>query len=87
MIKRINNEREFLQALNRVDALMFHAVPGTPEGDELEKLSKMIEEYENRNAIVMSQSKVGDDIINSIKNKFFNCKYNLVIFIYILTGI
>ncbi len=35
MIKRINNEKEFLSALNRVDTLMFHAVPGTPEGDEL----------------------------------------------------
>ena len=47
-----------ISALNRVDTLMFHAVPGTPEGDELEQLSKMIEEYENRNAIIMSQSKV-----------------------------
>ncbi len=63
MIKRINNEKEFLSALNRVDTLMFHAVPGTPEGDELEQLSKMIEE--NRNAIIMSQSKVQDDAINS----------------------
>ncbi len=65
MVRRLNNEREFLQALNRVDELMFHAVPGTPEGDELERLSKMIEEYENRNAIVMSQSKVDDDVINT----------------------
>ena len=65
MIKRINNEKEFLSALNRVDTLMFHAVPGTPEGDELEQLSKMIGEYENRNAIIMSQSKVQDDAINS----------------------
>lgn len=65
MITRINNEREFLQALNRVDTLMFHAVPGTPEGDELEKLSKLIEDYENRNSIIMSQSKVGDNIIKS----------------------
>lgn len=65
MIRRINNEREFLQALNRVDELMFHAVPGTAEGDELEQLSKMIEEYENRNAIVMSQSKVDDGVINT----------------------
>ena len=38
MINKINNEKEFLAALNRVDALMFKAVPGTPEGDELEKL-------------------------------------------------
>lgn len=65
MIKRINNEKEFLSALNRVDTLMFHAVHSTPEGDELEQLSKMIEEYENRNAIIMSQSKVQDDAINS----------------------
>lgn len=65
MVRRLNNEREFLHALNRVDELMFHAVPGTPEGDELERLSKMIEEYENRNAIVMSQSKVDDDVINT----------------------
>lgn len=65
MVRKLNNEREFLQALNRVDELMFHAVPGTPEGDELERLSKMIEEYENRNAIVMSQSKVDDDVINT----------------------
>lgn len=65
MVRRLNNERDFLQALNRVDELMFHAVPGTPEGDELERLSKMIEEYENRNAIVMSQSKVDDDVINT----------------------
>ena len=65
MVRRLNNEREFLQALNRVDELMFHAVPGTPEGDELERLSKMIEEYENRNAIVMSQTKVDDDVINT----------------------
>ncbi|MDE7315643.1 MAG: hypothetical protein K2N11_08085 [Mucispirillum sp.] len=65
MVRKINNEKEFLQALNRVDTLMFHAVPGTPEGDELERLSKMIEEYENRNAIVMSQSKVNDKIINN----------------------
>lgn len=65
MVRKIKNEREFLNALNRVDELMFRAVPGTSEGDELEQLSKMIEEYENRNAIVMGQSKVGDDIINT----------------------
>ncbi len=47
MIKRINNEKEFLSALNRVDTLMFHAVPGTPEGDELEQLSKMMSKQFN----------------------------------------
>ena len=62
MINKINNEREFLAALNRVDALMFKAVPGTPEGDELEKLSKLIEDYENRNAIVMGKTKVDDSL-------------------------
>ncbi len=62
MINKINNEKEFLAALNRVDALMFKAVPGTPEGDELEKLSKLIEDYENRNAIVMGKTKVDDSL-------------------------
>lgn len=67
MINKISNEKEFLAALNRVDALMFKALPGTPEGDELEKLSKMIEDYENRNAIVMNkkQDNFGDDLIRS----------------------
>lgn len=62
MINKINNEKEFLAALNRVDVLMFKAVPGTPEGDELEKLSKLIEDYENRNAIVMGKTKVDDSL-------------------------
>ncbi len=58
MITKITTERDFLAALNRVDALMFTALPGTPEGDELEKLSKMIEDYENKNSIVMGNTKV-----------------------------
>ena len=44
---------------------MVHAIPGTAERDELEQLSKKIKEYENRKAIIMSQSKVQDDAINS----------------------
>lgn len=63
MIKKITTEQEFLAAINRVDALMFKALPGTPEGDELEKLSKLIEEYENKNSIVMSKSKVDDSLL------------------------
>lgn len=63
MINKINNENEFLAALNRVDSLMFKAVPGTPEGDELELLSRLIEEYENRNSIVMGNTKVSDSIL------------------------
>ncbi len=63
MISKITNEKEFLAALNRVDALMFKAVPGTAEGDELEKLSKLIEDYENRNAIVMGKTKVDDSLL------------------------
>ncbi len=63
MIKKITTEQEFLAAINRVDALMFKALPGTPEGDELEKLSKLIEEYENKNSIVMSKSKIDDSLL------------------------
>lgn len=63
MINKINNEHEFLEALKRIDSLMFKAVPGTPEGDELELLSKLIEEYENRNSIVMGNTKVSDSAL------------------------
>ncbi len=58
MINKIITEQDFLAALNRVDTLMFNALPGTPEGDELEKLSKLIEDYENQNSIIMSKTKV-----------------------------
>lgn len=46
---RINNERDFLAVMGRIDKLMTTAVPGTPEADELERLSKMAEQYENAN--------------------------------------
>ena len=38
-------EKQFLAALKRLDALM-DAVPGTPEGEELERLSDEVEAYE-----------------------------------------
>lgn len=69
MINKISSEKEFLAALNRVDALMFKAIPGTPEGDELEKLSKLIENYENRNAIVMGKTRVDDSILKQKYDK------------------
>ncbi len=69
MINKISSEKEFLAALNRVDALMFKAIPGTPEGDELEKLSKLIEDYENRNSIVMGKTRVDDSILKQKYDK------------------
>lgn len=69
MINKISSEKEFLAALNRVDTLMFKAIPGTPEGDELEKLSKLIEDYENRNSIVMGKTRVDDSILKQKYDK------------------
>lgn len=46
-IKPIHNEKDYEQALARIDILM-NAQMGTPEGDELEILSTLVESYEAR---------------------------------------
>ena len=46
MIKPIRNEVEYQKALNRLEKI-FNAKPDTKEGDELEVLSILIDNYEN----------------------------------------
>lgn len=46
-IKVIKTEAEYLKALKAVDAI-FNAKPDTPEGDQLELLILLIEQFENR---------------------------------------
>lgn len=46
-IRPIHNENDYEAALARIDALM-DAKMGTPEGDELEILSTLVESYEAR---------------------------------------
>ena len=46
MIKPIRNESEYQKALNRLEKI-FNAKQGTNEGDELEVLSILIDNYEN----------------------------------------
>ncbi|NPA43714.1 MAG: helix-turn-helix domain-containing protein [Chlorobi bacterium] len=46
-IKPIKTEADYQQALARLEEI-FDAVPGTPEGDELEVLSLLIEDYEEK---------------------------------------
>lgn len=45
-IKPIKTESDYNQALERLDQI-FDAMPGTPEGDELEVLGILIDQYEN----------------------------------------
>lgn len=47
-IKPIKNERDYEQALRRVEAL-WEAREGSPESDELDVLATLIEVYENEN--------------------------------------
>ena len=47
-IKPIRTERDYEEALARIDALM-DAVPGSPEFDELDVLADLVELYESRN--------------------------------------
>jgi HTH-type transcriptional regulator/antitoxin HigA len=46
-IKPIITEEDYQSALNRLD-IIFDAKKGTPEGDELEILSVLIDNYENQ---------------------------------------
>ena len=47
-IKPIKTERDYELALKRLDKI-FDAEPGTKDGDELEILALLIEDYENKN--------------------------------------
>jgi len=44
-IKMIRSDADYMAALARIDALM-DAEPGTPEGDELNKLTDLVVHYE-----------------------------------------
>jgi HTH-type transcriptional regulator / antitoxin HigA len=48
-IKAIRNDADYREALARIDALM-EAEAGTPEGDELDVLSDLVEHYEEKSA-------------------------------------
>lgn len=47
-LKAIKNEQDYNQALKRMEQI-FHAEIDTPEGDEAEVLSILIEKYEDEN--------------------------------------
>ena len=47
-IESIKNEKDFVKALARLEVI-FDAKKGTVDGDELEILGKMIDDYENEN--------------------------------------
>jgi HTH-type transcriptional regulator/antitoxin HigA len=42
------SERDCKAALKRIESLFEAAQPGTPEGEELEMLAVMVEEYEEK---------------------------------------
>jgi len=46
-IKAIRNDADYREALARIDALM-EADAGTPEGDELDVLTDLVEHYEEK---------------------------------------
>ena len=47
-IKPIKTERDYNQAIERLE-IIFNAASGSPEGDELEVLGILIDQYENEN--------------------------------------
>lgn len=53
-MKKITDEIEYAKALRRIEQLMFNVIPGSSEGEELESLSKMVENYENENYLYIN---------------------------------
>ncbi len=47
-LKPIRNEKDYLNALNKLEEI-FDAKKGTEQGDELEILSILIDNFENKN--------------------------------------
>lgn len=45
-IKIIKSEKQYKAYLNRMNEI-FHAVEGTPEGEELDQLALVLKKYEN----------------------------------------
>ena len=69
-IKPIKTKKDYRQAINRLEAI-FDARKDTPEGDELEVLSILIEKYENE------QFPIGmPDPIEAIKFRMEQLGYN-----------
>lgn len=69
-IKPIKTEKDYEQALHRLEAI-FDAKPNTPEGDELEVLGILIDEYEQ------SYFPIGlPDPIEAIKFRMEQMNYN-----------
>lgn len=47
-LKLIHNKREYSKALKTIENLWDRAIPGTPEGDALEVLCLIVEDYEKK---------------------------------------
>ncbi len=62
IIKPIRSDSDYRSALQRVDELM-DAVPGIPEGEELDVLATLVEAYEERHVPIESP-----DPVEFIKN-------------------
>lgn len=69
-IKPIKTDQDYDQAMQRLEVI-FNAVPGTTEGDELEILGVLIDNYENQ------RIKIGyPDPIEAIKFRMEQLGYN-----------
>ena len=69
-IKPIKTEQDYREALNRLEVI-FDAVPNTAEGDELEILGVLIDNYENINYPIDLP-----DPIEAIKFRMEQLNYN-----------
>ncbi|WP_448546990.1 hypothetical protein [Thalassotalea fusca] len=72
-IKSIKSKQELENALKRVDELMGVAEKNTPEGEELESLTDIIEAYESQ---LLNDDKSWDSYFNAKPAKDFPSRGN-----------
>lgn len=52
VIRVIHNDADYSRALQNVEAIWDAAIPGTPDGDRLELLTLVVEEYEKKHFVI-----------------------------------
>lgn len=62
MIAPITNDEEHISALHHIEPL-YGAEPGTPEGDELDRLADLINDYEDLHYPMGNTPKVPEKVL------------------------
>lgn len=74
MKSKLTTPDDYAYAVARIRELMFKTTPSSAEGKELDQLSKLVAEYQERNDIPVDSQKFS---LNEIYSRFRSQIYNL----------